>query len=154
KNIQINFCILSFRSETSAPIVHLTSDLMAKSNTKPHLLIPSSLLLITCLIVSFSSSSSARLLNIPLINSPADEQADLNLQLPGDNVFVGFPLKKESRHVLPCHSHRIESSNSKRSFPATPKLTGKYGPMVLSMLPKGAPLPPSGPGKGINNLNN
>ncbi|KAG2730628.1 hypothetical protein I3843_01G297200 [Carya illinoinensis] len=126
---------------------------MAKPNTKPHLLIPSSFLLITFLVLSFSSSSSARLLNIVLINPPADEQADMNLQLPGDNVFLGFPLKKESRHVLPCHGNRMESSNSKRSFPATPKLTGKYGPMVLSMLPKG-PLPPSGPSKRINDSNN
>ncbi|KAG4392836.1 hypothetical protein AAZX31_04G202400 [Glycine max] len=30
---------------------------------------------------------------------------------------------------------------------------GKYGPMILNMLPKG-PVPPSGPSKGTNNLNN
>lgn len=131
---------------------------MAKPNTKPHLLIQSTLLLITCLILSFSSCSSARLLNIPvLINLPADESADLNLRSAGDNVFVGYPLKKESRHVLPCHDHRTESSNSNPSFPmstTTPKLTGKYGPMILAMLPRGPPLPPSGPGKDINNSNN
>jgi hypothetical protein len=121
---------------------------MAKSDQlKPlHL---ATMLLFAFLIIS---SSSARPLNVPQ-NLAAGEPA-LYLALPADStVVVAFPLEKDgsSRAVFPCEME--ESGKPKAGFPASPRLAGKYGPMILTMLPKGS-RPSSGPSKGTNSVHN
>ncbi|KAF7830873.1 hypothetical protein G2W53_013206 [Senna tora] len=75
------------------------------------------------------SFSSARLLN---------DDFNTVLVLPG--------------RVLPCH-HHAEAAGRIGASPAKRVVAGKYGPLVLNMLPKGT-VPPSGPSKGTNNVNN
>lgn len=134
--------------KTSAPTIHLRSP-MEKSQLKPRNLAP--VLLLACLIIFFPSSSSARRLNVP--QNPAADQPALYLVLPADGaVVVAFPLEKDgSQAVFPCEME--ESGKPKPAFPASPRLAGKYGPMVLTMLPKGQ-LPSSGPSKGTNSVHN
>lgn len=123
---------------------------MAKADQEPHHLAAAMLILFAFLIMFFPSSSSARLLNVPQ-NLAANEQA-LYLVLPGDNaVVVAYPLEKDSERVLPCEMD--ESSKPKAPFPAAPRLAGKYGPLLLTRLPKG-PMPKSGPSKGTNSVHN
>ena len=97
------------------------------------------------LIISFPSSSSARPLNKPL-NLAANEP-HLELELPEENmVVVAYSLDKDSHHVLPC-----DMEPSKLAFPyKAPRLSGKYGPLLLNVLPRGQPTPPSGPSPGIH----
>ena len=97
------------------------------------------------LIISFPSSSSARPLNKPL-NLAANEPL-LELELPQENVVVvAYSLDKDSHHVLPC-----DMEPSKLAFPyKAPRLSGKYGPLLLNVLPRGQPTPPSGPSPGIH----
>lgn len=117
---------------------------------KPHPLAP--ILLFTCLFIFFPSSSSARLLNVPQ-NLAADKPA-LYLALPVDNAVVVavYPLEKGSDRVLPCEME--ESSNPRSAgFPAAPRLAGKYGPLLLTRLPKGS-TPTSGPSKKTHSVQN
>ncbi|KAB1217592.1 hypothetical protein CJ030_MR3G002739 [Morella rubra] len=121
---------------------------MAKPNTKPVVLHLTPTLLFIFLIISFPSSSSARLFGLPL-NLEAEEPT-LHLALPGDNVAGPYPWEKDSPRVLPCD---MEPRNSKVGFPSAPKHAGKYGPMIFSMLPKGN-VPKSEPSPGTNDINN
>ncbi|KAK4579695.1 hypothetical protein RGQ29_029381 [Quercus rubra] len=104
------------------------------------------------LIISFPSSSSARPLNKPL-NLAANEP-HLELELPEENVVVvAYSLDKDSHHVLPCDME--PSKPSKLAFPyKAPRLSGKYGPLLLSVLSREVHPPPSGPSKGVNDDNN
>ena len=104
------------------------------------------------LIISFPSSSSARPLNKPL-NLAANEPL-LELELPQENVVVvAYSLDKDSHHVLPCDME--PSKPSKLAFPyKAPRLSGKYGPLLLSVLPSGVHPPPSGPNPVIHDDNN
>ncbi|KAF3951355.1 hypothetical protein CMV_022983 [Castanea mollissima] len=102
--------------------------------------------------MSFPSSSSARPLNKPL-NFAANEP-HLELELPEENVVVvAYSLDKDSHHVLPCDME--PSKPSKLAFPyKAPRLYEKYGPLLLSVLPRGNQTPPRGPSPGINHDNN
>nr|POE78579.1 hypothetical protein CFP56_32567 [Quercus suber] len=119
---------------------------------KTYYLIPILVIFFMSLIISFPSSSSARLLNKPL-NLAANEP-HLELELPEENVVVvAYSLDKDSHHVLPCDME--PSKPSKLGFPyKAPRLAGKYGPLLLNALPKGVPTPPSGPSGGIHDYNN
>ncbi|KAF3949467.1 hypothetical protein CMV_024661 [Castanea mollissima] len=90
----------------------------------------------------------ARPLNKPL-NLAANEPL-LELELPQENVVVvAYSLDKDSHHVLPCDME--PSKPSKLAFPyKAPRLSGKYGPLLLSVLPRGNPTPPSGPSPNNN----
>ncbi|KAB1217591.1 hypothetical protein CJ030_MR3G002738 [Morella rubra] len=100
--------------------------------------------------LSLPSSSSARLFHLPL-NLAATEPA-LDLALAGDQVVVAYPLEKVSdQHVLPCD---MDPRKTEVGFPAAPGLARKYGPMILSKLPKRTTTPPSGPSKRSNSVNN
>ncbi|KAI4306947.1 hypothetical protein L6164_030184 [Bauhinia variegata] len=79
------------------------------------------------------SSSSARLLMIGF--------GSLNknvIELPTDNIVNGPEKIKAPPHAMPCH---MEAATAGRS---------KYGPLVLNMLPKYVPIPPSGPSGKIH----
>ncbi|RDX93549.1 hypothetical protein CR513_24175, partial [Mucuna pruriens] len=92
-------------------------------------------MLVFLLLTSWWSSSSAR---------------PLNLALPSDRV-VPPEDEEPAGHVSTCRGHvRVAG---KLPLPGTRLAGGKYGPLVLNMLPKG-PVPPSGPSKGINSINN
>ena len=104
---------------------------MATSNTQCFSIV---LLLSVLLISTAPSSSAARLLNGDF------SLTAVNLALPSDNV------RSQAAHV--------ETAGKLTRFHATaPRLAGKYGPLVLNMLPKGMK-PPSGPSKRANNINN
>lgn len=110
------------------------------TNHLTHLLFFATLLILV-------SSSSARLLS----HVPATEP-DLNLALPGENPVAGLPSEKE--RVVPCNMETGERPEMGRFQPL--RLGGgrnKYGPLILSMLPKGS-VPSSGPSKRINGLKN
>ncbi|XVE90974.1 hypothetical protein DITRI_Ditri20bG0118600 [Diplodiscus trichospermus] len=106
-----------------------------------------------------SSLSLARLLNhdFPSHGLAATEPT-LNLALPVDdeNNEVFDKLEQDSKpKFLPCdHMVHIKNSHVGILRSSTPRLSGKYGPMILSMLPKGVPVPPSAPGKGSNDVKN
>lgn len=93
-------------------------------------------LFVSLLLISSSTPSSSR---------------PLNLALPSDRV-VAPPAEEEepTGHVSACGHKRVVG---KLPLPGTRLGGGKYGSLVLNMLPKG-PVPPSGPSKGTNNLNN
>ncbi|KAG5148394.1 hypothetical protein JHK82_015275 [Glycine max] len=101
------------------------------------------------LVFLFLTSSSARPLNDENnYFSLAATEPSLNLALPSDRVVV--PEEPAPRHVSGCGHTRVAGM---LALPGTRLAGGKYGPMILNMLPKG-PVPPSGPSKGTNNLNN
>ena len=106
-----------------------------------------------------SSLSSARLLNDFLSHGLAATEPTLSLALPVDddnNNDVFNKIEQDTKpQVLPCdHMVLIKNSDVGILRSPTPRLTGKYGPMILSMLPKGSPVPPSAPGNGINDVKN
>ncbi|TKY73934.1 hypothetical protein E2542_SST02693 [Spatholobus suberectus] len=96
------------------------------------------------------TSSSARPLNDYF--SHAATEPTLNLSLPSDRVVVVVPPEEEvpAGHVSTCGHGRVAG---KLPLPGTRLAGGKYGPLILNMLPKG-PVPPSGPSKGTNSINN
>ena len=136
----------SSKNSTKAFILDLSQ--MAK----PCYLTPILVFFFMSLIVSFPSSSSARPLNKPL-NLAANEPL-LELELPQENVVVvAYSLDKDSHHVLPCDMER--SKPSKLAFPyKAPRFSGKYGPLLLNVLPRGKSTPPSGPSPRIHDHNN
>ncbi|XWS65605.1 hypothetical protein CRYUN_Cryun05aG0128000 [Craigia yunnanensis] len=104
-----------------------------------------------------SSLSSARLLNGFLSHDLTATEPTLNLALPvvdddnNNDVFDKSENDPKPR-VLPCdHMVLIKNSHVGIMRSPTQRLTGKYGPMILSMLPKG-PVPSSGPSKGTNDV--
>ena len=118
---------------------------------KPCYLTPILVFFFISLIVSFPSSS-ARPLNKPL-NLAANEPL-LELELPQENVVVvAYSLDKDSHHALPCDME--PSKHSKLGFPyKAPRLSGKYGPLLLSVLPRGQKTPPHGTSPGIHDNKN
>ena len=119
---------------------------------KPCRLTPILVFFFMFLITSLPSSSLARPLSKPL-NLAANEPL-LELELPQENVVVvAYSLDKDSHHVLPCDME--PSKPSKLAFPyKAPRLSGKYGPLLLSVLPSGVHPPPSGPNPVIHDDNN
>ena len=111
---------------------------------KPCYLTPILVFFFISLIVSFPSSS-ARPLNKPL-NLAANEPL-LELELPQENVVVvAYSLDKDSHHALPC-----DMEPSKLAFPyKAPRLSGKYGPLLFSVLPREVKTPPSGTSPDTN----
>jgi hypothetical protein len=98
------------------------------------------------IIVSLSTSSSARPLYTNLLQSITATESALPMENM-DDVYVNPTMEKDSKHVLPCHMEIGEGSNIRST-----RLAGKFGPMILNVLPKGT-IPPSGPSKGGNSLN-
>ena len=119
---------------------------------KPCRLTPILVFFFMFLITSLPSSSLARPLSKPL-NLAANEPL-LELELPQENVVVvAYSLDKDSHHVLPCDME--PSKPSKLAFPyKAPRLSGKYGLLLLSVLPRGVHPPPPGPSPGIDDDNN
>ncbi|KAE8686615.1 hypothetical protein F3Y22_tig00111053pilonHSYRG00050 [Hibiscus syriacus] len=115
---------------------------------KPQQLVAMLLLLF---IFTTCSLSSARLLDDLLSNGlPATEPTlDLALAAVEDHKTDAVSYKSEQ----PC-DHRMKRSDVAILRSPTQRLAAKYGPMILSRLPKVTPVPPSAPSKGINNINN
>ncbi|KAF3330425.1 hypothetical protein FCM35_KLT03779 [Carex littledalei] len=62
------------------------------------------------------------------------------------------PLKEvKDKEAQPCEMDK--TNRMERSTPGE-KLADRYGPLVLNMLPRGSPVPPSGPGGGTNEIQN
>ncbi|KAI3748907.1 hypothetical protein L6452_12326 [Arctium lappa] len=97
------------------------------------------MLLFICFLIS-PSILTAR----PLLVEP-----ELNLALPGDLLEKvssdsdGAGVKKQT---VPCE---ISSANNLKRYG-----TGNYESLFLSALPKGTPVPPSGPSGRTNAVNN
>ncbi|XVE86037.1 hypothetical protein DITRI_Ditri18aG0004200 [Diplodiscus trichospermus] len=124
------------------------------TSRKTHRLITPAVLLFLFIFTSNSLLSSARLLNDFLSHAAAATDPTTNvLALPlHDDKSQQHPSQPQ---VLPC-DHMVPIKNSHvgsliRS--PTPRLAGKYGPMILGMLPKGG-VPSSGPSKGTNDIRN
>ena len=119
---------------------------------KPCCLTPILVFFFMFLITSFPSSSLARPLNKPP-NLAANEPL-LELELPQENVVVvAYSLDKDSHHVLPCDME--PSKPSKLAFPyKAPRLSGKYGPLLLNVLPRGVQTPPPGQSTGTHDNKN
>ena len=102
-----------------------------------------------------SSLSSARLLNGFLSHDLTATEPTLNLALPVDDDVFNKSENDPKQQVLPCdHMVLIKNSHVGIMRSPTQRLTGKYGPMILSMLPKGSPNTPSGPSHGHNDVKN
>lgn len=99
---------------------------MVKPRKKQNLHLAAALLILLSLI---SSSSSARPLNDFIQLAEAS-----SITLPSERAM---PAEKEG------HISVVRGRGAAKS----------YGPLILNMLPKGK-VPPSGPSKGTNNLNN
>ncbi|KAK8546052.1 hypothetical protein V6N13_067290 [Hibiscus sabdariffa] len=122
---------------------------------KPQRLVAMALLLF---IFTTSSLSSARLLNhfhsdgLPATDTTTTTTTTMDLAL--------FALEvEESRSEQgpePCDHHMVAMTRPHVGILRSPtqRLAGNYGPMILGKLPKGVPVPPSAPSKGINNINN
>ncbi|KAJ0100958.1 hypothetical protein Patl1_06733 [Pistacia atlantica] len=100
------------------------------------------------ILLSHSSLSSARPLH------------DFMLQ----NIDSGEPAAAAAAYSIALPSDKVNSSeeeddanngeNSEKEISvSTPRISGKYQPLVLNILPKGT-VPPSGPSKGTNDVNN
>jgi len=105
-------------------------------------------MLLLFLLLTSSTSSSARPFSHNYFSLVATHPT-VNLALPSDRV-VRVVLPETPGRVSACAHMRAAG---KQPFPVTRLAGGKHVPLVLNMLPKG-PVPPSGPSKGINNLNN
>ncbi|CAJ1974559.1 unnamed protein product [Sphenostylis stenocarpa] len=108
--------------------------------TNHHHHLPS--MLMVFLLLTSSMSSSARPLNDNYFSLVATDP----ILLPSNRMV----LPETPRGLSACGHSRVAG---KLLFPGARLDRGKYAPLVLNMLPKG-PVPPSGPSKGINNLNN
>lgn len=99
------------------------------------------------MISSLSSLSSARVLHddyIPQSLAMTKPEAAFSIALPSDNVEALKNTAEDDIKQNPCH----EVSSS-------PKLAGRlHRPLVLNVLPKGTTVPPSGPSKRTNEVNN
>ncbi|CAL0327553.1 unnamed protein product [Lupinus luteus] len=106
------------------------------------------MLLLLFLFLISSSSSYARLLNG--VTSLVHSETALNIALPSEGVFL---KEKEELvdHALP-RDHTVVVTGKVQS-PEINLSGGKYGPLILNMLPKGT-VPSSGPSKRINNVKN
>lgn len=71
----------------------------------------------------------------------SQKESSNHLLLPEENVVV---TDVDKDRVMPCD----EASHHRPRM-----VRGRYGALVLNVLPKGT-TPPSGPSKGTNNLNN
>ncbi|XVF00372.1 hypothetical protein REPUB_Repub03eG0279900 [Reevesia pubescens] len=111
------------------------------------------LLIFLFIFTSNSLYSSARLLNDFVSNGlPATEPTLNQLALPVDDDFDKSEQDPKPQQVLPC-DHKVPIKNSHVGILRSPRLAGKNGPLILSMLPKGH-VPSSGPSKGTNDIKN
>ncbi|XVF29910.1 hypothetical protein REPUB_Repub16aG0011200 [Reevesia pubescens] len=123
------------------------------TSCKTHQLNITAVVLIFLFIFISNSLSSARLLNDFVSNGlPATEPTLNYLALTVDDDFNKSEPDPKPQQVLPC-DHMVPIKNSHVGILRPPRLAGKYGPMILSMLPKG-PVPSSGPGTGTNDVKN
>ncbi|KAL4339755.1 hypothetical protein GQ457_08G010120 [Hibiscus cannabinus] len=132
----------------TSPTLHFfhTPQLMA-SFCKPQRLVAMVLLLF---IFTTSSLSSARILNsdgLPATDTTTTTTMDLAL------FALDVEDSRSEQVPEPCGHHMTRPHVGILRSP-TQRLTGNYGPMILGKLPKGVPVPPSAPSKGINNINN
>lgn len=114
-------------------------------------------LLLFFIFTTSTSPSSARLLSdSPL--STTETTLDLALadlvEVEEHKIDVAFDVSKQDQpqpcdHMVPVKKPHVGILKSPNQ-----RLSGKYGPMIFSMLPKGAPIPPSAPNGGINDINN
>ncbi|KAL5734465.1 hypothetical protein ACOSP7_032326 [Xanthoceras sorbifolium] len=138
---------------------------MEKPN-QPHnnLLKATSLLLLFLFITitSNSSLSSARPLNINVQHQHHHHHHNHNHHLrqtefesESESVFRIIALPSDSLKDIkrPCSSDDHRGMVADSGVPKYPKLAGKYGPLLLNILPKGG-VPPSAPGKGTNDVKN
>ncbi|KAL4326228.1 hypothetical protein GQ457_11G010080 [Hibiscus cannabinus] len=115
---------------------------MASSFCKPQHLVAT--LLFLAIITASSSLSSARLLNDFMSDGRPATQTTSDLAV-SDVVF-----EATEHDPKPCDHHVVPMKRS----PTQRLAAGKYEAMILGRLPKGAPLPPSAPSRGTNNVNN
>ncbi|KAK7353536.1 hypothetical protein VNO80_18985 [Phaseolus coccineus] len=101
--------------------------------------------LLLFLLLTSSTSSSARPFTDSYFSLAATHNT-LNLALPSERLV----LPDTPGRVSACAHMRVAG---KQPFPVSRVAAVKHTQLVLNMLPKG-PVPPSGPSKGINNLNN
>ncbi|KAH7548278.1 hypothetical protein JRO89_XS14G0094300 [Xanthoceras sorbifolium] len=136
---------------------------MEKPN-QPHnnLLKATSLLLLFLFITitSNSSLSSARPLNINVQHHHHHHNHNHQLrqtefESESESVFRIIALPSDSLKDIkrPCSSDDHRGMVADSGVPKYPKLAGKYGPLLLNILPKGG-VPPSAPGKGTNDVKN
>lgn len=92
-------------------------------------------------------------------NNHAATQPELNLVLLGDDKVISSspPAKKNSasdQNVVACDYLMDSKKNLDMESKGELKkqLERKYGPLILNSLPKGVPIPPSGPSKRINSM--
>ncbi|KAE8666544.1 hypothetical protein F3Y22_tig00112498pilonHSYRG00332 [Hibiscus syriacus] len=108
-------------------------------------------LLVFFLLFIFSSTSvsSARLLN----GNPSATRPTSNIPLPVAVDGSDKPEQDPKSTAVPC-DHMVPFKNLQVGFLRSPtqKLAGKYGPMFLSMLPKGGNVPTSGPSRRSNDI--
>ncbi|KAK7410815.1 hypothetical protein VNO78_01950 [Psophocarpus tetragonolobus] len=86
----------------------------------------------------------AFLLMTPSMGRPLNDDNYLRLGASEDAFNLALPSDRAEEGVKPGHVSRCGEMRVAR---------GKYGALILNMLPKG-PVPPSAPSKGTNNLNN
>ncbi|GMI84961.1 hypothetical protein HRI_002165400 [Hibiscus trionum] len=98
-------------------------------------------------IFTTSSLSSARLLN--------DFRSD-GLSAAETTLDLALAAVESEQAPKPCDHHMVSMTRPHVGILRSPtqRLAGKYGAMILSKLPKGVPVPPSAPSKGINNIGN
>ncbi|KAK8531700.1 hypothetical protein V6N13_131059 [Hibiscus sabdariffa] len=122
---------------------------MASSFRKPQHLVAT--LLFLAIITASSSLSSARLLNDFMSDGQPATQTTSDLAV-SDVVFEAteHDPKPCDHHVVPMKRSHVQILRS----PTQRLAAGKYEAMILGRLPKGAPLPPSAPSRGTNNVNN
>ncbi|MBA0815380.1 hypothetical protein Gohar_000157 [Gossypium harknessii] len=117
-------------------------------------------LLLFFIFTTFTSPSSARLLS----NSPpstTETTLDLALadlvEVEGHKTDVVLDVSKQHPETQPqpC-DHMVPMKKPHVGILKSPtqRLAGKFVPTIFSMLPKGAPIPPSAPSHGINDINN
>ncbi|KAK8651465.1 hypothetical protein V6N13_141066 [Hibiscus sabdariffa] len=116
---------------------------------KPRRLVAMALLLF---IFTTSSLSSARLLNHFHSDGLPATATTMDLAL----FALEVEDSRSEQGPKPCGHHMVAMTRPHVGILRSPtqRLAGKYGPMILGKLPKGVPVPPSAPSKGINNINN
>ncbi|KAJ0047212.1 hypothetical protein Pint_06639 [Pistacia integerrima] len=116
------------------------------------------------ILLSHSSLSSARPLHDFMLQNidsgePAAAAAAFSIALPSDKVNSSEEENDANNgevSKVPSHGKAPETNmkNSEKGISvSTPRISGKYQPLVLNILPKGT-VPPSGPSKGTNDVNN
>ncbi|KAF5726964.1 hypothetical protein HS088_TW22G00649 [Tripterygium wilfordii] len=97
------------------------------------------IILVCLFFISQSDPVSAR----PLIANDPPQSPRSELPVLNENGTTASP-------EVPCDNN---INNAEVEPTVSLRLHGRYGPLVLNMLPKGLP-PPSGPSKGTNQVDN